>query len=99
MRTHLTIFFADRGDVAVSKSHRCDKLDQPDGLTLLATRSDERKKLRKWAHLPNAGEFSRRYLTCQILPILNADRGDRDIKSLSVSPALGNCTTKFVKAS
>ena len=45
-RTHLAIFFADRGDVAVSKSH-CDKIAQPDGLTLLAIRSDERRKSRE----------------------------------------------------
>ena len=29
------------------------------------------------AHLGNAGEFNRRYLTCQISAILYADRGDR----------------------
>ena len=60
------------------------------------------------AHLTNAGEFNRRYLTCQISAILYADRndrrksqllrrahlaifadrGDRRIKSLSVSLAL-----------
>ena len=74
--THLAIFFADRGDVAVSKSH-CDKIAQPHGLTLLAIRSDERRKSRERAHLANAGEFNRRYLTCQISAILYADRGDR----------------------
>ena len=60
LRTHLAVFFADRGDVAVSKSH-CDKNAQPDGLTLLAIRSDERRKSRERAHLANAGEFNRRY--------------------------------------
>ena len=42
------------------------------------------------AHLANAGEFNRRYLTCQVLAILYADRGDRRIKSPSVSPALNS---------
>ena len=46
------IFFADRGDVAVSKSH-CDKIAQPDGLNLLAIRSEERRKSRERAHLAN----------------------------------------------
>ena len=32
---------------------------------------------RERAHLANAGEFNRRYLTCQISAILYADRGDR----------------------
>ena len=40
-------------------------------LTLLAIRSNERKKRRKRVHLANAGEFNRRYLACQV------DRGDR----------------------
>ena len=44
--------------MAVSKSH-CDKIVQPDGLTLLAIRSDERRKSRERAHLANAGEFNR----------------------------------------
>ena len=74
--THLAIFFADRGTVAVSKSH-CDKIAQPDGLTLLAIRSDERRKSRKCAHLSNAGEFNHGYLICQTSAILYADRGDR----------------------
>ena len=65
-----------RGTVAVSKSH-CDKIAQPDGLTLLAIRSDERRKSRECAHLSNAGKFNHRYLTCQISAILYADRGDR----------------------
>ena len=74
--THLAIFFADRGDAAVSKSD-CDKITQPDGLTSLAIRSDDRGKSRERAHLVNAGEFNRRYLTCQISAIFYADRGDR----------------------
>ena len=69
-------FFADRGTVAVSKSH-CDKIAQPDGLTLLAIHSDERRKSRECAHLSNAGEFNHGCLTCQISAILYADRGDR----------------------
>ena len=52
----------------------CDKIAQPDWLTLVAIRSDERKKSRERAHLANAGEFNRRYLTCQISAILYADR-------------------------
>ena len=51
--------------MAVSKSH-CDKIAQPDGLTLLAIRSEERRKSPERAHLANAGEFNRRYLMgCQ----------------------------------
>ena len=55
----------------------CDKIAQPDGLVLLAIRSNERRKSRERAHLANAGEFNRRYLTYQISAILYADRGDR----------------------
>ena len=47
--------------MAVSKSH-CDKIPQPDGLTSLAIRSDERKKSWEQAHLANA--LNGRYLTC-----------------------------------
>ena len=65
----------------------CDKIAQPDGLTLLAIRSDERRKSRERAHVGNAGEFNCRYLTCQISAILNSDRSDRRMKSPSVSPA------------
>ena len=63
----------------------CDKIAQPDWLTLVAIRSDERKKSRERAHLANSGEFNRRYLTCQISAILYADRGDRCIKSPGVA--------------
>ena len=75
MRTHLAIFFADRGAVAVLKTR--DKIAQPDGLALLAIRSTDRRKSRERPHLANPGEFNRRYLTCQISAILYADRGDR----------------------
>ena len=44
----------------------CDKIAQPDGLTLLAIHSNDRRKSWERAHLANAGEFNRRYLTCQI---------------------------------
>ena len=44
----------------------CDKIAELDGLALLAIRSHDRGKSRERAHLANAGEFSRRYLTCQI---------------------------------
>ena len=43
MPTHLAIFFADRGDVAVLKTR--DRIAQPDGLALLAIRSDECRKI------------------------------------------------------
>ena len=57
MRTHLSIFFAEGGDVAVLKIHVI-KIAQPDGLTLLAIRSNDRRNSRKRAHLVNAGEFN-----------------------------------------
>ena len=66
MRTHLAIFFADRGDVAVLKSHAITEIVQPGGLALLAIRSNDCRKSRERAHLVNAVEFNRRYLTCQI---------------------------------
>ena len=56
MRTHLAIFFTDRGDVALQHCS-CDKITQPNWLTLLAIRSDECRKSRERAHLANAGEF------------------------------------------
>ena len=68
-----------------SFENSCDKIAQPDGLALLAIRSNDRRKSRERAHLANTGEFSRRYLTCQTSSILYADRGDRRIKSASVS--------------
>ena len=74
--------------MAVLKSR--DKIAQPDGLALLAIRSNDRRKSREQAHLANAGKFNRRYLTCHISAILYADRGDRRIKWPSVSPALGS---------
>ena len=64
----------------------CDKIAQPDWLTLVAIRNDERKKSRERAHLANAGEFNRRYLTCQISAILYANCGDRR-KSSSLNQA------------
>ena len=72
------------------------KSHKPDGLALLAIRSNKRRKSRERTHLANAGEFNRRYLTCQISAILYADcgdqifavRGDRRKKSPGVSPAL-----------
>ena len=62
-----------------------DKIAHPD--CGLAIRSDERRKSRKRAHLANAGEFNRHYPTRQTSAILYADRGDRRIKSPSVSSA------------
>ena len=38
-------------------SKPCDKIAQPDGLALLAIRSNKRRKSRDWARLANAGEF------------------------------------------
>ena len=52
------------------------KIAQPDWLTSLTIRSDDRRKSLYRAHLANAGEFNRRYLTCQISAILYADRGN-----------------------
>ena len=90
MRTHLAIFFANRGDVALQPCSQapsatairhfeksCDKIAQSDWLTLLAIRGDVRKKSRERTHKAIAGEFNRRYLTCQISVILYSDRGDR----------------------
>ena len=54
----------------------CDKIAQPDWLTLVAISSDERKKLREQAHLVNAREFNHRCLACQISAILYADCGN-----------------------
>ena len=71
-----------------SFENSCDKIAQPDGLTLRAIRSDECRKSLERAHLTNAGEFNRRYLTRQISAILYTDRGDRRIKLPSVSLAL-----------
>ena len=67
----------------------CNKIAQLSWFILLAIRSDKRRKSQERAHLANAGEFNRRYLTCQKSAILYADHGDRRIKSPSVSPALG----------
>ena len=73
-----------------SSENSCDKIAQPDGLALLAIRSNKRRKSQERAHLANVGEFNRRYLTCQISAILYADRGDRRIRSPSVSLAFRN---------
>ena len=77
MRRHLAIFFADRGDVAVLKTRVIKSPNLADGLAFLAIRSNKRRKSREREHLANAGEFNRRYLTCQISEILDADRRDR----------------------
>ena len=37
----------------------CDKITQPDWLTLVVICSDECKKSWEWAHLANAGKFNR----------------------------------------
>ena len=70
-----------------SFENSCDKIAQPDELALLAIHSNKRRKSRERAHLANASEFNRRYLTCQISAILYTDRGDRRMKSPSVSLA------------
>ena len=81
----------------------CDKIAQPDWLTLVPIRSDGCKKSRKRAYLVNAGKFNRRYLTCQILvsAILYADRGDRR-KSLSLHRAhlviFSDCCDRRIKS-
>ena len=61
----------------------------------MVIRSDERKKSRELAHLANAGEFNRRYLTCQISAIF-ADRRDQRIKSPGVSPALDGAMRRII---
>ena len=68
MRTHLAIFFADRGDVAVLKTYVIKSSNLMGWLywRLVAINVENR-----------GNEFNRRYLTCQISAILNADRGDR----------------------
>ena len=76
MWTHLVIFFRLSRRCG-SFENSCDKIAQPDGLALLAIHSNKRRKPRERAHLANASEFNRRYLTCQISAILYADRGDR----------------------
>ena len=76
MQTHLANFFR-RSQRCGSFENSCDKIAQPDGLVFLAIRSNDSRKSRERAHLANAGEFNRRYLTCQISAILYADRGDR----------------------
>ena len=76
MRTHLAIFFADRGDVAVLSSHVIKSLNLMGWLywQFAAMTVENRGNEHTFA---NAGKFNRRYLTCQILAILYADRGDR----------------------
>ena len=60
-----------------------DKISQPDWLTLLANRSDERRKSREQTHLANAGKFSRRYLTCpDIGDFIRRSRDRRKSQSL-----------------
>ena len=101
MRTHLAIFFANRGDVALQPCPQapsaaaihyfeksCDKIAQPDWLTLLAIRGDERKTTARTGTLGDSGKFNRRYLTCQISAILYADRGDRQ-KTIAAPGTLG----------
>ena len=91
MRIRLAIFFADRGDVAVLKTH--------------VIKSSNLMSWLYWRfaaiNVENRGnEFNRRYLTCQISAILYADRGDRRIKSPSVSLALsGRLTWDFIRRS
>ena len=67
----------------------CDKIAQPDWLTLVAIRSDERKKSRERAPAiqKNRGNGKSPSLHRAHLAIL-ADRRDRRIKSPGVSPAL-----------
>ena len=57
---------------AILKIHVIKSPNLSDWLTLVAIRSDERKKSRERAHLANVGVFNRRYLTCQISAILYA---------------------------
>ena len=60
-----------------SFENSCDKIAQPNGLALLAIRSNKRRKTRERVHLATTDEFNRRYLTYQISANLYADRRDR----------------------
>ena len=70
MGTHLAIFFADRGDVAVSKSHVIKSPNQMGWLYWRFAAMTVENRGNERAHLESAGEFNRRYLTCQISAIL-----------------------------
>ena len=54
----------------------CDNIAQLDWLIFLPTPRGKAKKSRERADLVNAGEFNRRYLTCQIWAILYPDSRD-----------------------
>ena len=54
----------------------CDNIAQLDWLIFLPTPRGKVRKSRERADLANAGEFNRRYLTCQISAILYPDSGD-----------------------
>ena len=41
-----------------SFENSCDRIAKPDGLALLAVRSNKRRRSREQAHLANAGEFN-----------------------------------------
>ena len=73
--------FFRRSQRCDSFKNSCDKIAQPDRLTLLAIRSimtvGNRGNGHTWRII--AGVFNRRYLTCQTSAILYADRGDRHI--------------------
>ena len=86
MWTHLPIFLANRGNVAVLKSNVSGKIAQPDGLALLEICSNDRRKSRERAHLANASEFDCQYLTFQISGILYVDCGNQR-KSQSLNRA------------
>ena len=63
----------------------CDKITQPDWLTLVAIRSDDRKKSREQAHLD--------IHTCQISTIFYADRCTGH--TWQFSPIAARCATGF----
>ena len=54
----------------------CDNIAQLYWLIFLPTPRGKARKSRERADLANAGEFNRRYLTCQISAILYPDSGD-----------------------
>ena len=113
--THLAILYADRGEFDRQRKSLAIFADRGD-VAVLKTYVIKSSNLMGWLYwrlaainVENRGnEFNRRYLTCQISAILNADRGyrrksqslhrahlaifadrgDRRIKSPSVSLAL-----------
>ena len=98
-RFDISISFPDYNQVifSIRAETSCDKIAQPDWLTLVAISSDERKRSQEQAHLANAGEFNHRYLTCQISAILYADCGNRPSLHLAHLAIFANCCDRHIK--